>query len=124
MLPTHSRTASTPWPPVSFLTSSAASSPEVTTTSVAHGVGERGEHEVTALEAGHLGAGVLVDAEKLVPHLPAMVAGRLGAVGVQVAAADRGAAAPARGDEVARPGAERRSGYLRTVAQGDLYRPP
>jgi hypothetical protein len=55
------------------------------------GVGERREYQVAALEPGDLGAGVLDDAEELVSHLPALVSGWHGPVGVQVAAADRGA---------------------------------
>src|SRR6201985_2279241 len=55
------------------------------------GVGERREYQVAALEPGDLGACVLDDAEELMSHLPPLVCGWHGPVGVQVAAADRGA---------------------------------
>src|SRR6185312_13808084 len=71
--------------------------------------GERREYQVAALEPSDLGAGVLDDAEELVSHLPALVSGQHGPVGVQVAAADRGAHHAY--DRVGR-GVDRRVGYV------------
>src|SRR2546421_4294621 len=52
---------------------------------------ERRHDEVAPLEAGHVGAGVLDDAEELVAHGPALRRCRHRRVGPQVATADRGA---------------------------------
>jgi hypothetical protein len=61
------------------------------------------------LEPGDLGAGVLDNAEELVSRLPALASGRHGPVGVQVAAADRGAH---HADDRVGRGVDRRVGYV------------
>ena len=52
---------------------------------------ERRDHDVAAPQPGHLGADVLDDAEELVADALALLGGRPGPVGPQVAAADAGA---------------------------------
>lgn len=66
---------------------------------VADAVGphEGRDHQVTAPDRAHLGAGLLDDAEELVPDPLARLPGRLAAVRPQVAAADAGAQHPDHG---------------------------